>query len=177
MVFGLPVLGALESVVGANVEFPFFDIDGTPSFNVDLWGIGFQGATTALAEFFDLDTGDTGNTKIQDDILTTATADPNGFTTNVNTDATGDANLASYLQGFYDVNPGYGGGSFVFLRLNQDSEAVDGGVGYEVGLPNGGYSLALTVENAVVPEPSTLALAMLGVPFLVRIGRSRSCTA
>ena len=112
-VFELPA--GIQQIHTADFGFGLIAQQNGPNFNVDLWGIGFQNSTTPFVEFLENDGPDAGNTKLQDNIMTTATS--TGFVT---TNAGGDAALANYLQGFYDTNPNYGGGSYVFLRLNQD---------------------------------------------------------
>ncbi len=172
MVFEVPVLPAGHVVTDADLLFPIDHRDGVPPNNGDLWGIGFQGTSDAILEFLKTDGPDVaGNVKLQDNILTPSTV--GGF---VNTDATGDAALATYMQSFYSSNAGYSGGSYVFFRLNGDADAPQSpphGIGYEVGLPLGGYRLDLTLQTEFVPEPSSVMLLSIAALGLAGYGRGK----
>lgn len=124
LVFALPFLPAVERISSAQLVFQVSGSPGMPTFNGDLWGIGFSTGTNTLLEYLEADTGDTGNTKLADNVLTFGTvAGPVGVNT---------AALADYVRGFYTSNPGYIGGSSVLLRLNPDADAGAGSVGWSI---------------------------------------------
>ena len=162
-IFELPTLAANEAVTSADLTFGYTYRNWPFSYNVDLWGVGFQGSTTPIQEFFNNDTGDTGNTKIDDDLITPSTS----YGT-ISTGASGDAALASYLQGFYDVNPDYSGGDYVFLRLNHDLPDPASARFIQVTTGESGTPPVLTLTVDAVPEPS--ACALLGIATLGVLG-------
>jgi hypothetical protein len=171
--FPLPSLNGGQ-LIGADYSFNFIEKLGTPSFNVDVWGIGIQNSASPLAEFYfgngSLSDGFAGNVKLQDDIVTVST--PVGV---VHTDSIGDATLLNYLKGFYTGNPGYPGGAFAFLRLNHDSVAPSGLSGFMVTMQEyTGEKPVLTLDISTVPESSTFILAALTAMSLLSQTRARS---
>ena len=66
LIFGLPVIPSIEDLASAQLVFDVAGKPGSPTFNGDLWGIGFQTSSGALLEYFEADTGDAGNTKLAD---------------------------------------------------------------------------------------------------------------
>ncbi len=163
--FELPVLADDEFIDSAELSFDFTDKNSSPTFNLDLWGAGFQNDTntSTMRKYFQYDTGDpnSGTIKIEDNIITPQTE--------FGTISSANEALTSYIQGFYDANPGYTGGSYAYLRLNMDDGYRSEGVGYRIPSPEG-VSLTLTV----VPEPSTIGLlAMAGAALLLFRRRRR----
>jgi hypothetical protein len=112
-VFQLPVLPGGHIVSAANLSF-----DANNNFetvwNIDLYGVRSAATSTVLTNDWSYGPGASG-TLIQDNILT-----PVATTTwaNRNTDATGQTNLAVWLNQQYTV---IGSGGYVFLRLNPDN--------------------------------------------------------
>lgn len=161
-VFPLPVIGTGFTVSTADLQFTYVGAgtNDTGNARVDLWGIGFQSTTAPIVEYLEADTDTAiGNTKIQNDIVTPGTQPGE-----INTNATGDGLLGSYLQTFYNANPNYSGGSFVFLRLNPDGRVTTTGTsqGYRFEVAeNASSDPALTITT--VPEPSTSLLGILGL--------------
>ncbi len=145
VLFLLPVLGAGEQVVAGKLEFDVAGHSGTPTFNGDLWGIGFQSSTSPILEYFEADTGDPGNTKLQDNILIPST--PNGLVTSTN-----GAVMGAYLQGFYAANPGYVGGTYAVLRLNPDANAGTGSLGWSISAYENGKPAVLTITTSGGPN-------------------------
>src|SRR5262245_58869744 len=74
MIFALPAFGPGESLIGASLNIPVAGKSGSPTFNADLWGIGFQHSTAAILKYFEADSGDVGSTKIHDNIFIPSTA-------------------------------------------------------------------------------------------------------
>lgn len=144
LIFPLPVLTAGEQVLAATLHFDVAGRSGTPTFNGDLWGIGFQASTAPMLEYFEADTGDAGNTKLQDNILTPATS--NGVVNSTNTGA-----LQTYLQSFYTSNPAYQGGSSAFLRLNPDANAGTTSIGWSISSAETTEAAVLTITTSATP--------------------------
>jgi len=185
LMFQLPVLAPGETVTNAvlNTRFgvtsgPGFNPSTPPLFNVDLYatrvaaglGInngldwGFGASPPALPAL-------TG-TLIQNDLVTPSTT--LGGNQLISTNATGNANLLSY------INSNYVGGSYIYLRLNPDvaqNLAAIGGndVGYRVFSRNfGDGSRAATLDLTIVPipEPATV-FVLAGVAGVLGLSRRR----
>ena len=164
--FELPVLAEDEFIDSAQLSFLFTEKNSSPSFNLDLWGTGFQGntGTSTMSKYFQYDTGDPNSdtVKIEDNIITPTTA------TGTITSSTNEA-LTAYLQGFYDANPDYAGGSYAYFRLNMDGGYTTGAIGYRIQSPE-----AVNLTLTIVPEPSTIGLlAMAGSALLLFRRRRR----
>jgi hypothetical protein len=160
----------------ADLSFRYDYANFLPThFNIDLWGVGFQNSTTPIQRVFNQDTGDPGNTKIQDNIITYATTVPSTISTN----SAGEAVLTSYIQGFYDAHPSYSGDNYVFLRLNQDSPNGGSAELQMLDMREAGGSYVPILTLNVVPEPSTFALLGAGAVGLIGYtwGRRRRAKA
>ncbi len=146
-IFQLPALGTNVSLADAQLSFYVTGSHGA-NFNIDLWGIGFATNTNAITKYLAADTdSDSSDVKLQDNILTPASATNTTYTT------TG-TNLVSYLRSFYSAHPDYSGsGSYVFLRLNPDGNPGSGNAGFDIGSGNNPTSLPgltlYTVSNPV----------------------------
>ncbi len=153
MIFSMPLLAAGEQVSSASLGVNVAGRSGSPSFNVDLWGIGFQSNTTAVAKYFEANTGDVGNIKLQDDVITP------GFSTGDVT-LTNHAGLAAYLQSFYVANSNYSGGSYVFLRLNPDADSGATSLGWSISAAESGTPAILTISTVGGPTnvPPTITV-------------------
>jgi hypothetical protein len=171
-VFELPVLGAGETIDGAAFRFFTSAMPTTPPFNVDLYAIGTNSSGEPLVEFLDSDVPDAGNLRLQDNILTPLDGSNSGVVRTTN--QVGGSQLAAYLNGFYTDNPGYAGGSFVHLRLNPDTS--DPGLWGRIYLfANGSVSdpQEPVLSFTTVPEPSSYALAAIGVIGLLAFRRRK----
>lgn len=130
-VFELPRLGAVAALL-QNTEFRFvlsengmesvpltvngndvFSFGTTPTFYIDLYGLGVRTASTVL-------TGDAYFSAAHDPDATLRMADFPTPATPVGTTMFSAANLDAYLNAQYAG--GTNAGSFVFLRLNPDTE-------------------------------------------------------
>lgn len=162
-VFELPTLASNQVVASADLTFQY-TYRNFMNFNVDLWGIGFQNSTTPIIEFFNQNTGDSGNTKIEDNVILQSM-----YPSTISTGAAGDAVLGSYIQSFYDATPGYSGGDYVFLRLNHDTLPGSAAFINVSQAADSNTVLTLDITTNPVPEPSTLAiwslLALCGIGY------------
>ena len=174
LMFQLPVLAPGDTVTNAVLNTRFGDTSGPgfnpstpPLFNVDLYatrvaaglGInngldwGFGASPPALPAL-------TG-TLIQNDLVTPSTV--LGGNELISTDATGNANLLSY------INSNYVAGSYVYLRLNPDVAQTNAAIGgddaayrvYSANWTSGGSRVAQLELTTVIPEPATLGLVGL----------------
>ena len=150
MIFALPALPFGQQVISAALTIDVAGRSGSPSFNGDLWGIGFQTNTTPLLEYFEADSGDSSNTKLQDNVLLPSTSAGSVFTGN-------STSFGAYLQTFYATNPAYGGGAYVFLRLNPDANAGTNSIGWSIsaGETTNAAVLSLTTSGTNPPVNST----------------------
>ena len=171
--FPLPSLAPGQSIATADLAFNYVELRDNPEFNADLYGIGWiHNPPTYNANWFfngalDTRTGNTletnlGNSsvqKLQDNVMVTSM--PLGI---VHTNAGGDAQLATFLQSLYAH--GAHGGDFALLRLNPDNlmPPTDFRRGYTVEFAEGSMPPVLTLTT--VPEPATLAMAVVGALFL-----------
>ncbi|MFW6154715.1 MAG: PKD domain-containing protein [Planctomycetota bacterium] len=142
--FQLPTLAAGETIATANLDINLEKIQHSPSGNVDLYGLGWRSSSGVLVgDFYQgaYDGDSTDAWALQDDFATLAT--PSG---NVATDATGDANLASYVADQYAA--GAQGGDYVFLRLNPDIADVEDYWYWVFTSANGSPVPVLTIETS-----------------------------
>src|SRR5207237_216639 len=99
------------SANSAHLLFTVTNRFGPGAFNGDLYGLAARASPTVLQSDFFIGPSDGTATLIQDNILTSATA------ANASTDATGDANLLSFLNTQYAAGAS---GKYVFLRFSPD---------------------------------------------------------
>lgn len=141
LVLPLPALPATSRITGARLSVSAQKF-GTPTFNADVWGVGFGTSTQPLTDYLAADNGN--GVKLADNFLT-----PEGTATNrfvrTTTPTTADAAFAAWLQTFYDTNPGYTGGAFVTLRINPDSDP---------GTTDRGYTVCSADHPAAIERPS-----------------------
>lgn len=128
LVVPLPVLPPGSSITKARLSVTAQKL-GSPSFNGDLWALGFGTNNTPLTGYLAANTGE-GGTKLVDNLLTPALG--TNRTIRVTTPAAADATLGDYLRNFYHANPGYTGGAFVTFRLNPDADPGTANIGYSV---------------------------------------------
>lgn len=174
----LPVLGENEHVSEAAFQFLLTNNTGNlnATIGADLWALGIFGddaQSRALGLFVESETDtDASHIKIADDLLTASTASDQI----IRTDDIASDKLVQILAAFYDANPNYDGGQYLYLRLNPDQN---------LGLTNAGWDLA-PVENishsgdplfliTAVPEPVTAAYFAFG--GLALLARRRRCLA
>ena len=189
LVFQLPDFGAVANpFVTADFGLNLFSVNGPPSFNVDLYGLGIQSSATlilgngvlATDRFYESNTVDANATLIQLDFTIPGAGASPGFK---NTNATGDANLLTYLNTLY--GSGTGAGQYVVLRANPDVDAGNAIVGYNYSAADAGATANATgpgtafdpvITYAAVPEPSSavLLLGALGMLGFVGCWRCRS---
>ncbi len=178
-VFQLPDLNG-ETIVGANLDFvwtggAFLNAGGSglPK-GVDLYALRSDSSSTVLTTDYGFGAAPGNGTLIQDDLLvfTSNVAFPGAAP--VETDATADAALASWLASEY--NGGAVAGDYVFFRLNLDDEADNGAFFGSANNSTAGNRPVLTIETAAaIPEPGSLALLSAG--GLVLLFRRRRCRA
>ena len=169
--FLLPTLGVGEGFVEADLRLMLFG-QNSSGFNADVYGLTRVAATPDIAagDFY-IGPLDLSATLIQDNFFTTSSP---GLGTPVNSDATGDANLASWLNTQYDN--GANAGQYVFLRVGVDASPT-GDFRYDVLTQNAGGATEkplITYTPGVVPEPSTaLLVGLAGLGVWGRLRRRR----
>ena len=166
MLFELPPLPADHRIEQATLTLTVASTTGlTPDHNADLWVLGISDSEPLIEYLESPDDSRPDHVLLQDNLLVgTILAGP------VFTDAQAGIRLADYLMDFYDQNPSYLRGQFVFLRLNPDSDFGNDVIEWTVGSASHADAQArplLTLQ--VVPEPTTFAL--LFIAFLLRVGR------
>jgi hypothetical protein len=187
--FQMPALAPGETFGGASFavgELPDSATTAvTPNHNADLVGLGFTNVdppANSAAEgqsYFYLGEGaldfGAGRQLIQNNFLVPSSFIPNGGTASIKTsDAGGEASLLGYVNNLY-ANPSFvPGSSYMILRLNPDTMGDTGTKRYTVGSgENLDPTLRPTLTLTVVPEPSAIALSLLGGLgfFLLRFRR------
>ncbi|MGC3990865.1 MAG: hypothetical protein QM796_14540 [Chthoniobacteraceae bacterium] len=142
LIFALPTIGPGNRISSATLAFAYSSKTGSPTFNADLWGIGFYTTTAAITNCYlaaDTDPNAT-STKLQDNVLVSSST----------TGTITSTDFAAYIQGFYTANPNYTGGSYVFLRINPDADPGSSSVGYNLNTAEN--SSGKPVLNLVVAD-------------------------
>jgi hypothetical protein len=119
LVFELPALPTNTVLTAAQLEI--YASRQWALYDADLWVIGIQADTTPLLEYHEHEPF-TGNVKLQDRLMDHGLAAVPTYTTVTSSLANG---LAPYLREFYQANPGYSGGHYLFLRINSDINVRD----------------------------------------------------
>jgi hypothetical protein len=160
-VFQLPTLALGESVTNANFSVRAVEgsLTNTPTFNIDLYGLGFR-TTSAVAagDYFEAALDATDATLIADNFIVPAD-NANG---NTETTAAEDVSLANYINAQYTAGAG---GQFIFLRVNADATVPNGERYFFGSNENTTQKPVLTFD--VVPEPSVVALLSVAAPALL----------
>jgi hypothetical protein len=155
LVFLLPTLSLGESVSAANLDFGLASKTGTPTFGVDLYGLAFGATSTPPGDYYEGALDTTNADLIQNDVVTSSTGN-----VALATDATGDANLVTYLNNQYAAGAG---GQYVYLRFSPDADQGSNTVGYNVTMSEATTN-APKLTFTTVPEPVSAGLvALVGV--------------
>ena len=166
--FALPTLTGGTTISDAN----FYDYCGrsfsatsTDGSDIDLYALRIADSVNITSADFYIGTDDTGATKIQTDLFTRTSVGGSGqppTNPNVNTDATGDSNLATWLSAQYTGDTP--NATYAIFRLN--SQGAPGGSYFGYTMANGSTRAVLTITT--IPEPATLALLATGGLCLLR---------
>ena len=111
LIFELPqmpsnlTLARAELEITAKRQFAKWDSE--------LWALGIHDTTMPVLEFSESPTGDSGILKIQDAFLTDLLG-----TSFERISSSPISRLTNYLKSFYERNPDYLGGKYIFLRIN-----------------------------------------------------------
>jgi len=158
--FQLPTISP-STITSADVQLAFLGFDGSPEFNLDVFGLGVRSSATILSSDYYAGSSANGSGALIETQFLTPNAIPGNF----------DIGLGSYLQTLYDPS-GTPLGPFLVLRVNPDLPLP------EPSAPSRGYVLA-TADNpdsslvpqlliTTVPEPSSIIVAAAaGISFLV----------
>jgi arylsulfatase A-like enzyme len=130
LVFALPPLPA-----GQQLKLAQLEVTARRSFakwwEADLWAIGIKGNTTPILEYHAApsDPPPAGLRKLQDAFFDVSLPDT---ATSVRSNLA--SGLSAYLRSFYQSNPGYTGGQYLFLRINPEKLDLssEGNERYEV---------------------------------------------
>lgn len=169
--FVLPTLNAGESF--ADATFSIGQSSASNAQQFDLYGLGSR-ATSAVVPsdyYRGLTGGDTTDaTLIQGAFVSTSdTFAAGGITT---TNAAGNLNLAAWLNSQYAM--GAGAGQTVFLRMNVTETYSTANTRLSPhAVESATASLRPQITYAVVPEPASLTLALLGLTGALARRRSR----
>jgi hypothetical protein len=147
MVFALPTLAAGETVTDANLDIYLATIRDSMTFNADLYGLPYRSTSSVVVgDFYEgVYDGDSGATALQNDICT-----PSMSTGALESNSTGDSNLATYLAAQYTA--GAEGGDYVFIRVSPDTTDA----------PNYKYYQFTTADGATASERPVLTITTSG---------------
>ena len=174
-VFVMPVIPAGHVITSAEFAVELNKVNLLPDMNVDLYLMRTDAANTfGVTDYYSgvfpgngVTDGSTGAIGVMDDFLAYVSPQPSFgvYSTGVGS-AESDA-LAALLAG----TPA---GEFVLLRLSHDSNPAPNfhlARFTDEGLDSGTIAPRLTITTALVPEPSTAFLCLLGVMAVVPLGR------
>lgn len=134
LVFALPPLPAGQELKIAQLEM-VAKRNFAKWWEADLWALGIKGNTSPILEYHGMpsDPAPPGLWKLQDAIFNVSL--PDVATTVRSSLASG---LSAYLRSFYQSNPGYAGGQYLFLRINPEKLDMsnDGNERYDVFAAN-----------------------------------------
>ncbi len=162
--FALPYLAPGQQVTGATISFYYENVEyGTPSFNVQLYGLNRVRATSSApisADWY-IGANDTANTLLDAKLVTPTT------TSNQSVTYSG-ANLVSFIQkqyansAFSGMDTSYGT-RFIFFRLNPDASQT-AWANYQIASARHRTrawrpTLALTISNGITNIAGRLQFA------------------
>lgn len=158
LVFQLPTLAPGESITAASLGVRVVK-QGAPTFNFDLYGLGFRTSPDVVdGDYFSGTLDTTDATLLADSFFTPSTAD--------GTRTFNGAALTAYLN---DQILAGAGGNYIFIRASADVVPESGASFYYLGSDtNTTYIPRLTFT--VVPEPGSALLAGVGM-FAVLLRR------
>lgn len=142
--FALPALPANQQLAKAQLEVS--TKRQYAMWDSDLWTLGIRDNSNPVLEFSESPSGDPQVIKLQDAFLTDldgGIVDGSFIVTRVSSSPA--SALTQYLQDYYDDNPSYSGGKFLFLRVNPS---------LDVGVNNQRYMIysAQTSDSALRPQ-------------------------
>jgi len=113
--FKIPSLPPNKSIVNASISVAYNGMNGTPSGNIDIYGLKYQRKPKIDIEtFYQGDFGfDNNGFSIMDDFIT-----PNSATGVIKTDSFASSRLLEYIK--MQKDDGAHGGNYLFIRLNVD---------------------------------------------------------
>jgi len=158
--FQLPSLGNVGNPFAtASLGLTFYAKDGTPTFNIDLYGLGVSAAAGVLASDYYSGANDTsaGVNKLEAGLLTPSTS----MTTADSPNNVFSSDISSYLNTLY-AN-GANAGDYVILRLSASQSGITSDTNYHIESNPGNGTPAdlpqIDYTLSAVPEPSAGALS------------------
>jgi N-acetylglucosamine-6-sulfatase len=125
LVFPLPALPARSIIDSARLEVLASRIDA--AYNGDLWALGIKGDTSPILRYHESPAGDPASTLLQAAFLDPSIGTSFGWRVSAP-----NSGLSAYLKAFYNANPSYGGGQYLFLRLNPDADPGSSDIYYTI---------------------------------------------
>lgn len=160
--FALPAIPAGEVVTSASLSFQLTKVQsfGADLANGDLFALDFRSTpSVTIADHYEGSFSGSTDTGIQDDIITRLSS-----LGTITTDATGSANLVSYVN--TQISNGATSGDFLIFRYNIDDSIATSSRYYSIAMADHSTEafrpvLSLTTQPSViaVPEPSVLGFA------------------
>jgi arylsulfatase A-like enzyme len=122
LVFALPPLPAGQQLKTAQLEI-VAKKNFAKWWDADLWALGIKGNTSPILAYHGTpgDPAPTGLWKLQDALFDVSLPD---VATSVRSSLA--SGLSAYLRAFYQSNPGYAGGQYLFLRINPEKSDMSG---------------------------------------------------
>ncbi|CAI8314404.1 MAG: Arylsulfatase [Opitutia bacterium UBA7350] len=126
LIFELPQMPASQELAKAQIEISAKR--QYAKWDSDLWTLGIYNNTSAIIEYSENPSGDPAVIKLQDAFLTDLLG-----TTFERISSSPISRLTHYLQSFYNENPTYTDGKYLFLRINPN---------WDIGVNNQQYSIS-----------------------------------
>lgn len=138
LVFELPALASNRQL--SKVQLEVSVKRQYAQWDSDLWSLGIKSNTNSILEYSENPSGDPAVVKLQDAFLT----DLLEYNIVTRVSSSPICGLTQHIQNFYQANPNYSGGQYLFLRINPS---------YDIGVNNQAYLISSANHDVSSQRP------------------------